>query len=191
MKRYLSLLALWLSSVQANAAPVTYEIDASHTMVMVSWNHLGFSNPSAHFGDARGKVVYDADNVAASSVKVTLPMSGLNAFSTVMTDLLKRYDLLYASSYPEATFESTKVEPLGDKRLRVTGWLYLKGVRKEVVLTAVINKVGRYPLGNASGIGLNASTTFQRSEFGVNSFIPMVSDEIAVQINLEAANTPP
>ena len=66
-------LGLALAAVAASvaAAPVTYEIDPSHTDVIAQWNHLGFSNPTLHFGQVEGRIVYDAENVAASSVEVT------------------------------------------------------------------------------------------------------------------------
>ena len=50
MKRFVLAAALSLAAASALAAPSTYVIDASHTDVVASWNHLGFSNPVAHFG---------------------------------------------------------------------------------------------------------------------------------------------
>ena len=59
----------------------TYVIDPNHTNVIVQWSHFGFSNPMANFGQAEGTIVYDAANVAASSVEVTLPLSGLTSLA--------------------------------------------------------------------------------------------------------------
>src|SRR5687768_12011884 len=59
----------------------TYKLDPTHTDVLVQWNHLGFSNPSAHFGNVDGTLVYNAEDVSKSSVQVTLPLSGLNSFT--------------------------------------------------------------------------------------------------------------
>jgi hypothetical protein len=36
------------------AAGVTYKLDPTHTNVIASWNHFGFSNPSANFGGVEG-----------------------------------------------------------------------------------------------------------------------------------------
>src|SRR5690606_26916352 len=72
------LLAATLAATPAFAlaAPVTYTIDPTHTDVIAQWNHLGFSNPIAHFGQVEGTITYDPDNVAASSVEVVLPLAG-------------------------------------------------------------------------------------------------------------------
>ncbi|MEP6634368.1 MAG: polyisoprenoid-binding protein, partial [Luteimonas sp.] len=32
------------------AAPTTYKIDPSHTVVLAGWSHFGFSHPVADFG---------------------------------------------------------------------------------------------------------------------------------------------
>src|SRR3546814_4322466 len=81
MKRLALAAALSLFAASAFAAPVTYKLDPHHPMVIAQWNHFGFSNPYANFGDADGTLVYDADDVSASSVEVTLPLTGLDSFA--------------------------------------------------------------------------------------------------------------
>src|SRR3546814_7926098 len=81
MKRIALATALSLFAASAFAAPVTYKLDPNHTMVVAQWNHFGFSNPYANFGDVDGTLVYDADDVSASSVEVTLPLTGMDSFS--------------------------------------------------------------------------------------------------------------
>ena len=71
--------ALSFAATAAFAAPVTDTMDPDHTTVAAKWNHFGFSNPVILFGDVDGTIVYDADNVSASSVQVTLPLSGLES----------------------------------------------------------------------------------------------------------------
>jgi polyisoprenoid-binding protein YceI len=36
-------------------------------------------------------------------------------------------------------------------------------------------------------IGFNATTSFNRSDFGIGSYVPMVGDKITVNITTEAA----
>lgn len=52
--RLLLSTALALAPAAVLAAPTTYVIDPTHTTVLASWDHLGFSRPSAHFGQASG-----------------------------------------------------------------------------------------------------------------------------------------
>ena len=84
-KRTLLAAGLALATTTAFADPVTYQLDPAHTNVVASWNHLGFSNPVMHFGDAEGTLVYDAEDVGASSVTVTLPLSGIDGHGDATT----------------------------------------------------------------------------------------------------------
>src|SRR5690606_18570655 len=58
----------------ASADPVEYTIVPTHTMVLASWNHFGYSNPTANFGEAKGTITYDADAPENSKVEVMLPL---------------------------------------------------------------------------------------------------------------------
>jgi polyisoprenoid-binding protein YceI len=43
-----------------------------------------------------------------------------------------------------------------------------------------------HPLGKRAAIGFDASTTIKRSEFGINKYVPNVSDDITIRITTEA-----
>lgn len=185
-KRILLAAILATATFAASATGVSYKMDPNHTVVLATWNHFGYSNPSANFGHADGTIVYDADAPAQSSVEVTLPMSGLDTFVPKLDEHLKSPDFFDAEKYPVATFKSTSVRVLGDGHLEVTGNLDLHGVSKPVVLDVKLNKSEPHPMGKAPAIGFDASTTIKRSEFGIDKYVPMVSDEIALRITTEA-----
>ncbi len=183
-----SLLAAALVAVAgtAVAAPVTYVIDPNHTDVIAQWSHFGFSNPSAHFGKADGVLVYDADDVSASSVNVTLPLSGLNSFVEKFDTHLRSADFFEAEKYPDATFKSTLVEAAGEGKLQVTGDLTIKGITKAVVLDVTLNQAGEHPMAKRQTIGFDATASVLRSDFGLGKFAPAVSDEVELRITTEA-----
>jgi polyisoprenoid-binding protein YceI len=178
--------ALSLFAASAFAAPVTYNLDANHTNVLASWSHFGFSNPFANFGQVKGTLVYDAEDVSKSSVEVTLPLAGLNSFTADFDEHLRSADFFDAAKYPEITFKSTKVESAGKGKLKVTGDLTVKGVTKPAVLDVTLNKAGVQPLAKREAVGFDATTTLKRSDFGVDKYVPNVSDEVKLQITTEA-----
>lgn len=186
LRRGLAVALLSAVSATALAAPVTYRIDPSHTNVLASWSHFGFSNPSINFGQAEGTITYDADDVSASSVEVKLPLAGLSALAEDFYDHLTSADWFDAARYPAATFRSTRVEPAGEGRLKVTGELTVKGTTRPVVLDVTLNKAGEHPMGGRAAIGFDATGTVRRSEFGLGSYVPNVSDEVALRITTEA-----
>ena len=165
----------------------TYTLDPTHTDVLVQWNHMGFSNPSAHFGNAEGTLVYDAADVAKSSVEVTLPLSGLNSFTAKFDEHLRSADFFDAAQFPTATFKSTKVEAAGANKLTVTGDLTVKGATHPVVLDVTVNGAGEHPMRKVPSVGFDATTTLKRSDFGVGAYAPAVSDEVKVRITTEAS----
>jgi polyisoprenoid-binding protein YceI len=185
MRCKLLFASLLLAAGLAQAAPATYKLDPNHTQVIASWNHFGYSNPIANFGNVDGTLVYDADKVEASSVNVTLPLSGLDALVPDLTKHIQSADFFDAAKWPTATFKSTKVEKGAGDKLKVTGDLTIRDVTKPVVLDVTLNKAGQGRNGEAK-VGFGATTTIKRSEFGVAKFIPNVSDEIQLRITTEA-----
>ena len=187
MRKTLLASMLFAFAGAAFAAPVSYDIDPKHTNVLASWNHFGFSNPSVNFGEAKGTIVYDADNVTASSVEVTLPLSGRSALADQFFDHLTSANWFDAAQFPDATFKSTRVEAAGEGKLKVTGDLTVKGTTKPVVLDVTLNGAGDHPMTKRASIGFDATTTLKRSDFGLGNYAPAVSDAVHLRITTEAS----
>lgn len=177
--------SLLLAVGAAQAKTVEYKLDPNHTMVLASWDHGGYSRPTANFGQVDGTLVYDADNVAASRVEVTMPLSGLESFVPDFNEHLRSADFFDAAKWPDAKFKSTKVEKAGEGKLKVTGNLTIRDVTRPVVLDVKLNKTGEGRNG-APKVGFDATTSFNRSEFGIAKFIPNVGDTIDIRITTEA-----
>ena len=185
-KRLLLTAALVAASANAFAAGVPYKLDPTHTNVIATWSHFGFSNPSANFGEVDGTLVYDAADVSKSSVEVTLPLSGMDTFVPKLDEHLRGSDFFDAAKFPAITFKSRKVEDLGEGKLKITGDLTVKGTTREVVLDAHLNKAGEHPMKKVAAIGFDATATIKRSDFGLGLFAPMVGDEVTLRITTEA-----
>jgi polyisoprenoid-binding protein YceI len=183
--QYLAFAGLLGAAAAAQADPVTYKLDPGHTMVLFSWNHFGFSNPTANLGLGEGTLVFDEKNPAKSSVEVTLPLANLDTHVAKLDEHLKKPDFFDADKYPTVTFKSTKVQALGGGKFKVTGDLTVHGVTKPVVLDARLNKQGEHPMLKTRAIGFDATATLKRSDFGLGAYVPNVGDEIKVRITTE------
>lgn len=95
-------------------------------------------------------------------------------------------DFFEAEKFPTATFKSTGVNVIGEGKLDVSGDLTIHGVTKPVLLAVTINKVGEHPMAKVPAAGFDATTTLKRSDFGVGAYVPVVGDELAIRITLEA-----
>jgi polyisoprenoid-binding protein YceI len=184
--RYVALAGLLATAGTAAAAPVTYKLDPGHTMVLFSWNHFGFSNPTANLGQVDGTLVYDEAAPTKSTVEATLPLAGLDTFVPKLDEHLKSADFLDAAKFPTVTFKSTKVTSAGKDKLKVVGDLTVHGVTKPVTLDVAVNKVGPHPMMKVQTAGFDATATIKRSDFGVGAYVPNVSDEIKIRITTEA-----
>ncbi|MFX5532256.1 YceI family protein [Acinetobacter baumannii] len=179
-------LAVALASTVTLAAPVDYKIDPTHTATVFSWNHFGFSTPSANFSDIQGVITVDNAKPANSSVNVTIPLSSVNTNVPALDKEFQEEAWFNAAKYPNITFKSTKVETKDKKHFKITGDLTVKGITKPVVLDAVLNKQGEHPMAKVPAIGFNATTSFNRSDFGLGNYVPNVGDKITVNITTEA-----
>ena len=73
------------------------------------------------------------------------------------------------------------------RTFKLQGVLTVNGISKPVVLNARANLVaGDLFYDGAPAAGFDASTTLIRSDYGMGKFAPMVSDELAVTITVEA-----
>ncbi len=184
MKR-LALALLLLTSLPAVAAE-KYDIDHDHSVVSFSWNHFGFSNPSARLEQISGSILLDSADLSKSSVSVTLPLDGLHSGVEKLDKDLKSDGFFDAAKYPNITFTSTKVEKAGTDGLKITGDLTVHGVTKSVTLDAKVNKIGNNPMMKTPSAGFDAQIALKRSDFGVTKYLPGVGDEIPVHITLDS-----
>ena len=182
--KFLLGASLLLGSAQASAQAITYDIDANHTDVIAQWSHFGFSNPTAHFGEAFGTIVFDEKQPQNTQVNVALPLSGMEAYSKKFNEHLQSADFFDVEKHPLATFKSTKVQKTGKNTFKMWGDLSIKEHTKEVVLDVVLNKIGER--NDKPAIGFDAQTTLKRSDFGLGMAAPMVSDEVSIRITTEA-----
>ena len=181
----LSLLGA-LAAVPAFAASDTYVLDPSHSQIVFDYNHLGYSTTTGMFSGFEGKIQFDQAEPAKSSVEVSFPVK------TMLTGWQERFDHLMTKDFFDAaddemvSFKSTGIEVTGEKTAKITGDLTLNGVTKSVVLDAVLNQAGEHPMAKKPWAGFSATTQVKRSDYNLGQFAPFVSDEVNVNISVEA-----
>ncbi|MEO7324882.1 MAG: YceI family protein [Dokdonella sp.] len=183
----LAAFALLLSTASVHATP--YVLEARHSGGVMRWNHLGFSNPTAKFSQIDGMLEWNAADPTKSSVKATIPMSGVSTGVPDLDDDFRSTDFFDFAKFPSATFTSTRIaKAAGANHYTVTGDLALHGVTKAVTLDAMINKVGENPRNHLPSVGFEATTTIKRSDFGLGRYVPQVSDDIRIELTMEASD---
>ena len=185
MKR-LFLPVLFSLGFAATAQATSYEIDANHTQVQFTYTHLGFSHLSARLNQASGRFDFDPAKPAMSSIDVQIPMASLSTGVPRLDTDLSSADFFEVAKFPTASFKSNKVTVLGKNKLNVAGDLSIHGVTRPVVFAVTVNNTGVHPMRKVPAVGLDASATIKRSDFGVGGMIPAVLDEVQLHISMEA-----
>lgn len=185
MKCFSLLILFFIASSPINAAPETFNLDNKHTYVLWSIDHLGFSTQYGKWY-ASGTLILDQDNPSQSKVDVKINMDDLNTGVPELDKHLKSKLFFDTEHFPIATFISSKVTPTGKDTAMVDGTLTLHGVSKPVVLQVTLNKSGMNPISNKMSAGFTATTSIKRSDFGINAFLPALSDTVNIKIGAEA-----
>ena len=187
MTRLLPLaLAAALAATPALAEAEKYVLDPTHSQILFSYSHLGFSTSYGMFSGFEGEIAFDQANPAASSVSVAFPVRSMLTGWQARFDHFMSPDFLDAAEDEMVTFTSTAIEVTGEKTAKITGDLTLNGVTKAVVLDAVLNQAGEHPMEKKPWAGFSATATVLRSEFNLGLYAPYISDEVALEISIEA-----
>lgn len=187
MKSVLFAAAVALAGTSAYAAPEKYMLDASHSQIVFTYDHIGFSTTYGMFSGFEGEIMFDQEDPSASSVTVSMPAKSMITGWPQRLGHFMSPDFFDASDDEMISFTSTGIEVTGDSTAKITGDLTLNDVTKSVVLDAVLNKVGQHPMAGKAWAGFDATTTLLRSDYGLGAFAPAVSDEVKVMISIEAA----
>lgn len=167
------------------AAPATFTTDPDHTFVRFSYNHEGFTTQVSRFNKVSGKVTYDAA-AKTGSLDIVVDTKSIDTGSDEFNKEIQTAEFLDTAKFPTATFKSTAVKFNGDKPASVQGNLTVKGITKPVTLTvkSFTRKPNYY---KKDAIGADATGTIKRSDFNMGSYAPAVSDELTLEIAIEAA----
>jgi polyisoprenoid-binding protein YceI len=189
--RTMALLGLaGLSGVCAMAQTQTWYLDPPHSAAQFSVRHLGISTVRGTFTKVGG-VVQDSPDLSKASVNVTIDASSVDSRVEMRDKDLRSDNFFDVAKYPTITFQSKKVEAAGPGKLKVTGDLMIHGVTKEAVLDVDgPTPPFKDPRGN-SHRGLSATTTINRSDFGMTADAAMVGDQVAIQLDVELVDKAP
>lgn len=184
----LAVAVLAFAAPLAMAQTTTWKSDPMHSQVNFSVQHLSITNVTGRFGPVNATLVYDSDDVAKSSLDVTIDVTGINTGVAMRDGDLKSPNFFDVAKYPTATFKSTSVSRGGDG-LVVKGNLTIKGITKPVVLN--VDGPTKQVIGMDKKIheGFSATTTLDRTAFDIAPRMPssMVSDTVKLTINMDFA----
>ena len=158
----------------------TWDIDTIHSDIIFSVRHMGVGKSKGRFGTFSGEIVTAADPLE-SSVTATIDINSIDTRNADRDGHVRSADFFDAEQFPTATFRSTGVRQDGADFL-IDGELTLKGVTKPVTLET---ELGGF---NGDGlVGLSATTTINRTDFGVGpAGGAMIGEKVTLTLDVEA-----
>jgi polyisoprenoid-binding protein YceI len=192
----LLIAALWLSACGILLKPKLetdlvqlrsgeYQLDPRHAALLFKVDHMGFSKFVGRFKDFNATLDFRADDIAASRLEAVINMASVDVNDEELEDTLRSADWFDTQQFPQALFRTLAVENIDGNTADFAGELTFLGITRPVTIRIRFNGGATNLLTYKYTIGFAASSTFKRSDFGLDKYIPMVGDEIEIEVHAE------
>jgi polyisoprenoid-binding protein YceI len=188
---FMSMLILALAASRVCAQATTWQIDPEHTSTQFAVKHMMVSTVRGQFTRTTGTVEWDGKNVSSAVVNIVIDAASIDTHVPTRDNTLRGPEFLNVAKYPTITFKSTKVEPVGPGRARVTGDLTIRAITRQVALDVEGPSAPVKDLASATRVGATATTKINRKDFGLiyNRLLEgggaVVGDEVTITIDVE------
>jgi polyisoprenoid-binding protein YceI len=188
MSRLAVALLVSALALPAAAAPENYTLDPYHTYPGFSIDYMQFGAMSGRFNKSSGKFIVDRA-AKTGSVDLIIDTASIDTGDDEKgsrprsrDEHLRAADFFNVAEFPRMTFKSTKVNFQGDLPASVEGNLTLLGVTKPLTLKFDRFACGDNPIYKKAACGGNAVGAFKRSDFGMKTFVPLLGDEVRLNV---------
>lgn len=177
-----------------------YELEITHAYLAAYVGHgNGLSRYQISFTDLAADLSFDPAAPESSAITFTVNTSGVqtnypgdykaghadSGHDSWNEDVANDGKWLNSTEHGTATFVSTSATRTGDNTGTITGDLTLLGATNEVTFDVTYNGAGETRRGAVPLLGFDATTTINRSEWGMGSYIPVISDDVRLDFSGE------
>jgi polyisoprenoid-binding protein YceI len=141
-----------------------WSVDTPRSSVAFAIKHMIVANVNGRFHEFDGMLEIGSGAPRATGVVKT---ASIDTNEPVRDEHLRRSpDFFDVERFPEITFDSTRIEYLDGRRLRLLGDLMMRGVTREIELDSQLNGTRR-DAGDDERIELGLRGELNRSDFGL------------------------
>lgn len=181
---FLAVIAVALG-VPVVAQSSAWQLDPPHSSAQFAVRHLGISTVRGTFTKLSGTARYNAADLKSNSVEVTIDTSSVDTRVEMRDNDLRSDHFFDVQKFPTMTFRSTKIESAGTDKSKITGDLTIRGITKPVTLD--VDGPSK-PVNDGQGhsrMGVSATGTLNRTDFGMTGYQGMVGNEVILTIDAE------
>jgi polyisoprenoid-binding protein YceI len=161
----------------------SYSIDTWHTQLGFSVKHLGISTVRGNFDEYTGTLTVGS-TLADTTVTLDAQMASVNTGNKGRDEHLHGDHFFDVANHPTLTFRSTKIEENGGK-YALHGDITIRGITKPITLDVEFNGSGVFPMDQSTHYGFTATGEINRTDFGVNYAVPLVSDTVKLALDAQ------
>ena len=187
MKR-LALLALALTfgaTAVALAATETWSVDPNHTTAQFTARHFGIVPVVGTIPVKKAAVKIESGSLIPSEVSAELDPANEDTHNGMRDNDIRSGHYFDVSTYPNMTFQSTKITGNDPKHFTIVGNLTMHGQTHPVTLNASVVAAGTTPRGRHV-IAYSATGSLDRTQWGMSFGPVIVSDGVDISLNVEA-----
>jgi polyisoprenoid-binding protein YceI len=170
-----------LSKVQAGR----YALDTSHANILFEVDHLGFSGYIGRFNKFDGFLTFDPKSKAMGAVDITIDAASIDTNHDELEGKLRGVDVFNVAKFPTIRFVGSRIDSVVGNKGKLHGDLTMMGVTKQVSMDVTFNGVGPNPYLKKDTLGFAASGLIKRSEWGLNSWLPFIGDDVILTVRAE------
>ncbi|MCL1124175.1 YceI family protein [Shewanella surugensis] len=162
-----------------------YQLDSQHAALIFKIQHLGLSTYVGRFNQFDAALNFDPNNMAAASLKAVVDIRSIDINNADLAETLQNSTWFNSERFAQASFTSHTVTAISDGRFNFSGDLTFRGVTKPMTFKATFHGGANNWLTGKYTIGFSAVGQIRRSDFGMDSYIPIVGDEVDLEIYAE------
>jgi polyisoprenoid-binding protein YceI len=169
----------------------TWKVDPVHSSVAFEVKHMMIATVRGQFREFDGTLEAAEEDPTESRAEGWVKVASVDTGNPDRDEHLRSPEFFDAERYPEARFESTRIEHLEGGNYRVWGDLTLKGITREIDVNACVEAAAEDPWGNER-VGVAVRGTINRTDFGLtwNQTLEtgrmLVGEEVKVLIDISA-----
>jgi polyisoprenoid-binding protein YceI len=145
-----------------------------------------FDEVVGSFGEFRGGLALGTPDSSNGQTMVVVKTASLETDHAVIDPLIKGERFFDTGNYPEILFVSSGFEWTGARSAVMTGDLTLHGETRPVVFNVELTNITEKMAGQTDMVLFKATTSINRSDFGMDTLSSMVSDTVRLCLSVEA-----
>jgi polyisoprenoid-binding protein YceI len=162
-----------------------YQLDSKHAALIFKIQHLGLSTYVGRFNKFDAQLNFDPKNMASASLNAVVEIASVDINDAELAETLQNDTWFSSERFPQASFTSHTVTVISDTSFNFTGDLTLRGVTKPATFKATFHGGADNWMTGKYTVGFSAVGQIKRSDFGMDSYIPIVGDEIDLEVYAE------